>query len=182
MSSGIEKLKEIGVQKVYEQTHVSKEHIQAIIHDNFEGLNKVQIIGFISILEREYKIDLSETKDSANSYFNQLSNENKNENKEIFVAVREKKTNNTALYIIIILFILVVALYFSLKGSIIIDEKIDNTLIEDAKEKILKDENNSKVIVLPQEINSTKKSVTKVKDEKQTNIIVKEQPKEKQVV
>jgi len=181
MSNGIDKLKEIGAQKIYEQTHVSKEHIQAILHNSFEDLNKVQIIGFISILEREYKVDLSETKEHANDYFEQLPVD-EDHNKEIFVAVREKKSNNTTLYILIIVLILAIALYFTLKNSVKIYEKIDNTLIEDVKEKIVKDENNSKIIVLPKEVNSTKESIIKVKEKKLAKVIIKEIVKEKQVV
>jgi len=175
MSSDIDKLKELGAQKIYEQTHVSKEHIQAILHNSFEDLNKVQIIGFISILEREYKVDLSETRESANNYFAQLPVDEEH-NKEIFVAVREKKSNNTTIYVVIIAIIIMIALYFSLKNSTIVsDEKIDNALIEDVKEKMLKDEivkkedNVSKIIVKKEDLNITKvvvkeksKEVTKV--------------------
>ena len=117
MNSGIDKLKEIGAQKIHEQTHVPKEHIQAILHNSFEDLNKVQIIGFISILEREYRVDLADIRDSANNYFNQFSDSNKNENKEIFVAVREKKSNSNTIIYIIIFLVLAIALYFSLKDS-----------------------------------------------------------------
>ena len=137
MSSGIDKLKEIGIQKIHEQTHVSKKHVEAILNNNFEGSNKVQIIGFISILEREYKVDLTKTTEVATTYFNQIAENEENENKEIFVAVRDKKSNNTTLYIIIIASILSLALYFSFKNSFIADEEIDNTLIEDVSVAII---------------------------------------------
>jgi len=179
MSSGIEKLQELGAQKIYEQTHVSKEHIQAILHNSFEDLNKVQIIGFISILEREYKVDLSETRKSANDYFEQLPVDEEH-NKEIFVAVREKKSNNTTIYVVIIAIIIMIALYFSLKDSIIIDQKIDNTLIENVKEKIVKDEivkkeeNISKVIIPKEDLNITKIVVKEEKKEIKKVIVKKE--------
>jgi len=183
MSSGIDKLKDIGAQKIHEQTHVPKGHIQAILHNSFEDLNKVQIIGFISILEREYKVDLNDTKDSANTYFNQLSSDSEVENKEIFVAVREKKSNNNILYIGIILLVLGVALYFTLKQSNTENAKIDNTLIENVKEKVVKDEKSTKTsIILPQkaktkevieELNITKTKVEKT--DKET--IIKEEKK-----
>jgi hypothetical protein len=46
MNSDLNKLKEIGAQKIYEQTHVSKEHVQSILHSSFEGLSKVQFFRF----------------------------------------------------------------------------------------------------------------------------------------
>ena len=54
MSSGIDKLQELGAQKIYEQTHVSKEHVQAILHNSFEGLNKV--------LEMKHRSTISQKK------------------------------------------------------------------------------------------------------------------------
>jgi len=177
MNDGLNKLKEIGTQKIYEQTHISKVHIQAILHNSFENLTKVQIIGFISILEREYKVDLSETIEIANTYFNQLSKNEENVNKEIFVAVREVKGNNNALYIVIIIFILSLALYFSLKDSIIVDEEIDNTLIKNVKEKVMKEENITKIVISPKELNVTQidiqaseiKKIEIIEDEKLKN-------------
>lgn len=70
MSSDLEKLKEIGAQKIFEQTHITKEHIQAILHKSFEGLTKVQFQGFVSILEREYQVDLKDLKSDASEFYN----------------------------------------------------------------------------------------------------------------
>jgi len=188
MSSEIEKLKDIGAQKIYEQTHVPKNHVQAILHSSFEGLNKVQILGFISILEREYHVDLSKTRDSANVYFDQLSNNEENENREIFVAVREKKSSNTVLYLVILV-ILAIGLYITLKDTVVIeDNKIDNTLIEDIKEKVVEEDNISKKpldIVKKEESNITKadlkpesKEIKKVEIKVvKTEVVKKDKPK-----
>jgi hypothetical protein len=178
MNNGIEILKEIGAQKIYEQTHVSKEHVQAILHNSFEGLNKIQIIGFISILEREYKVDLTQTKESATKYFDELSIDNQHEHKEIFVAVREKKSNNITVYIVIISIILIIALYLNFKDAIPLQEKIDNTLIENAKEKIIKETNVSK----QNKVLKIKESNTTItKEVKNPSIEPKKEAKEEQI-
>jgi len=182
MNSGIDKLKELGAQKIYEQTHVSKEHVQAILHNSFEGLNKVQIIGFISILEREYTVDLADTRTSANSYFDQLSTDDENSNKEIFVAVREKKSNNTPLYISIIVVILAIALYFSLKDSIKVEEKVDNRLIDNVKEKIVQEENTTKAIVKTDDVNISKVKTDEVVQKIAPKVVKEEKKPEKKIV
>lgn len=186
MNSGIDKLKEIGAQKIHEQTHVPKGHIQAILHNSFEDLNKVQIIGFISILEREYKVDLSDIRDSANNYFDQFSGSD-NDNKEIFIAVREKKNSNNIIVYIIIFLVLAIALYFSLKDSSVENENVDNALIEDIKEKVVQEENITKKIIKTDDLNVTKnidepkeekkvaeaKEIQQVKEKKEPKKIVK---------
>lgn len=74
MSIGIDKLKKIGVQKIHENTHISRAHIEAIFQENFEDMhNKVQLNGFLSILEREYGVDLSDLKSKANEHFEHVA-------------------------------------------------------------------------------------------------------------
>ena len=56
--TGIETLREIGSQKISEQTHIAKKFVEDILNENFDSMNKIQFAGFISILEREYGVDL----------------------------------------------------------------------------------------------------------------------------
>lgn len=60
MSEDLEKLKKIGAQKIYEKTHISRANIESVLNKSFDKLPKVQFRGFISILEREYKVDLQD--------------------------------------------------------------------------------------------------------------------------
>jgi len=62
MSNGLEILKNIGAQKVHEQTHIAKHFVEMILNEDFEKMSKTHFVGFISILEREYEIDLSDLK------------------------------------------------------------------------------------------------------------------------
>ncbi len=62
--SGLEKLKKIGAHKIYEQTHIAKKFVQDILNEDFSSLNKMQFSGFVSILEREYDVDLQELSDA----------------------------------------------------------------------------------------------------------------------
>jgi len=137
MNDGLNVLKEIGAQRIHKETHISKEYVQAVIHENFDGLNSVQFIGFISILEREYHVDLSELKAKGISYFQEIAPENK-EPKKVFVAPK-RKTSYAKLYITLGIIIFLSFIYYtfvylsSLTPSL---EKIDNTKIENAQKSI----------------------------------------------
>lgn len=92
MSDDFEKLKSIGVQKIHEATHIGRIHIQAMLNENFEEMSNVQLFGFISILEREYALDLSELRAKAKEFFksNTLLFENRKKVK-IFTASKKKE-------------------------------------------------------------------------------------------
>ncbi|MCK9374173.1 MAG: hypothetical protein M0P91_13405 [Sulfuricurvum sp.] len=63
-----EELQSLGVESVHEQTHISRDKIELILTKSYGEINKIQFMGFISILEREYGLDLSEIKQEFNSY------------------------------------------------------------------------------------------------------------------
>lgn len=145
MSEGLERLRNIGAQKIHEETHVSLEYIQAILHESFEGLSKVQFLGFVSILQREYRVDLSELRASGLKYF---EHEVAKKEQSVFVAPK-KKMNLTPLYILIALSIFALSAYLSLNESSTLQEEnvtlIDNRLIEDVQKKIVSEEINETI-------------------------------------
>ncbi|WP_217612623.1 sialidase, partial [Helicobacter pylori] len=52
-------LREIGIQEIYKATKIASKNIHSILEKRYKSLSKVHARGFIQILEREYKIDLS---------------------------------------------------------------------------------------------------------------------------
>jgi len=96
MSDGLKILRDIGAQTIHNETHISREYVQAIIHETFDGLQSVQFMGFVSILERDYKVDLSELKAKAKIHF-QDENEKLEKSEQIFVSPT-KKTSYTKIY------------------------------------------------------------------------------------
>ena len=59
---GFNKLQELGSETIVAATHIPIAHVEKILNKEFEQFQKPQFFGFISILEREYKIDLSDLK------------------------------------------------------------------------------------------------------------------------
>lgn len=54
-----EDLQSLGVNVIHEQTHIARSKLELVLNKSFADLTRVQFMGFISILEREYGIDLS---------------------------------------------------------------------------------------------------------------------------
>lgn len=161
MSKDLKKLKSLGAQKIHEDTHIALRYVQSVIYESFEGLTKVQFLGFISILEREYQLDLSLLKIKGLEYFEDDASHGK-----VFV-VPEKKTNFAALYIIIVIVIFSLAIYesFDFTKTNLGTKALDNHAIVDAQKKISV---NQEIDVLDEDISD--ENLTAVISELNTSI------------
>ena len=54
-----EDLQELGANVIHEQTHIARSKLELVLNKTYGDLTRVQFMGFISILEREYGMDLS---------------------------------------------------------------------------------------------------------------------------
>ncbi len=163
MSNGFDKLKSIGAQKIHEQTHIARHHAQAILHESFDDMTKIQLLGFISILERDYHVDLTTLKTKVDEFF---SAETVTEEQDIKVFVSPKKKKSyTLFYLLIAVLIFVIAVFFTLDSSSNASvtakvHPIDNIAIENAKETIRDSEAQNATI----------------EDKNSTIVLVEEQP------
>jgi len=57
------------VKEINIKTNIAEKNIEAIVAGEFEKIRKTNAIGFISIIEREYNVDLSELKKQALDYY-----------------------------------------------------------------------------------------------------------------
>lgn len=136
MNEELDLLREIGAQKIYEDTHISLKHAQSVIHESFEGLTKVQFLGFISILEREYNQDLSMLKAKGLEYF---ADEPVKDVSTTSVFIESNRAKSpTAMYIIVALLVFIIVAYLSIGGDSSADQvvKIDNSTIVNAQKNI----------------------------------------------
>ena len=135
MKNGFEKLQEIGAQKIHEKTHIVKQHIQALLHESFDDMTKIQFLGFISILERDYHVDLSDLRTKGLAYFAQSTNtyyETK-----VFITPA-KKRNFSLFYIFMALSIFVFAMVYTFSNtSSNTPHELNNETIEMVQETIL---------------------------------------------
>ncbi|PAF47017.1 hypothetical protein BKH41_08305 [Helicobacter sp. 12S02232-10] len=59
MEEAITVLKKIGVKEINKTTKISVGKIEDILEKRFSNLQRVRVVGFLKILEREYRVDLS---------------------------------------------------------------------------------------------------------------------------
>jgi len=64
-------LEENSIHAISSKTKIPEENLEYLIASEFDALTKVKTLGFISILEREYKADLSALRASAEEYYGQ---------------------------------------------------------------------------------------------------------------
>ncbi len=62
-------LEENSIKAISDKTKISVENLEYLLALEFDALSKVKTLGFISILEREYKADLSAVKTQAQEYY-----------------------------------------------------------------------------------------------------------------
>jgi len=58
-----EDLQALGTEKIHERTHISRDKVDLVLTKSYGEIGRVQFMGYISIFEREYGIDLSEIKE-----------------------------------------------------------------------------------------------------------------------
>jgi hypothetical protein len=177
MSEALDRLKDIGAQKIYEDTHIPVEHVQAILYESFDGLNKIQFVGFISILEREYSEDLSEIRSRGIGYFDEKSTPDEAITDDVVFKSPNSKKNLTAFYIVLAILLLFVAIYYTMRSA---DETLNKTLkenkiIEDVKKNIVIDAN------VTQKSNSDENSTMQVEDTNATVVKTETKKEEKAV-
>jgi len=127
MSKELKKLNGIGAQKIHETTHIAKTHIEAILNREFDGLNSVQLSGFISILEREYNIDLSDIKNDAILYYNENIPDTPEEKNIKILSSPKKNSLSMTFYAGVLVVVVAIFLYFSL----IQDDTLSEVVIVD---------------------------------------------------
>ena len=62
-------LEEHTIKAISEKTNISESNIDALVSSDFQKMNKVKAMGFLSIIEREYHADLSELRTEATEYY-----------------------------------------------------------------------------------------------------------------
>jgi len=98
-----ELIKDEGLEGVSEQTNISIDNLKKLVDLDFEGLNRVKALGFLSILRREYGLELDTIEDSIKSYFIEHSTDN---SEPVLVSVDKEEKNPEFLKWIIIFAIL----------------------------------------------------------------------------
>ncbi|MBU0631856.1 hypothetical protein KKA17_04355 [bacterium] len=134
MNEDFEKLKAVGAQKIYEKTHIARKNVEYILTKSFDKIPKIQFRGFISILEREYHLNLSDLLDE---YKESMADEYDDSIERILDEKEETKSNKKLIYLIFVA--TVVVGYFiiaNMTNGSHEELELNNSQIESAKEHL----------------------------------------------
>ncbi len=144
--TGFETLQELGAKKIAADTHIPIAHIEMILSKKFDGFTKPQFFGFISILEREYKLDLAELKQEylfvkAQETIAQEDNFDLTESGTKLVEqskhlLENKKVIYGGIAAIVIILLIVLVSSFDFSSSTENKAEINNTAIDKAKKNL----------------------------------------------
>ena len=98
-------LDENTISAISKKTNISEDNIDALMNADFDKIKRVKAMGFISILEREYKADLSKFKEDALAYYNQQKSD-ESVTLGIPMPAEEKKGKSKFLMFVVILLII----------------------------------------------------------------------------
>lgn len=170
MSEGFEKLKLIGVQRIHQDTHITREYITAVLNSDFEALNKVQFLGFVSIFEREYNLDLADLKAEGLEHFQELPSEDKSQS-GVFVVAKSNKKSTLPLVFIALIIMLTAAFFgldFSSQKDSVEVQNVENEIILDVKKEIDAIANETNTSDLNETITQDENLTTKPDEELET--------------
>lgn len=69
-----EDLQALGTEKLHERTHISRDKVDLVLAKSYGEIGRVQFMGYISIFEREYGIDLAEIKEEYTEFYRNNAN------------------------------------------------------------------------------------------------------------
>jgi hypothetical protein len=132
-------IEKFGLDAVSKKTRISKKNLEKLLRREFSTFSKPKALGFISILEREYKEDFSDLRNDIVEWF---KSENSQEDQITFPP--PEKPNRT--WITIVPLILVVAFGFYLYKNEFSNSQMvnDNSISMKSVEKIYKEEDSQK--------------------------------------
>ncbi len=171
MNENIEYLQSLGIEKIVQDTHIPKEHVAGILKNEFSNFTKVQFLGFIAILEREYNLDLTSLKDEGLEFFKTHAPVKKAPagNSELFV-VTDKRRNFTPLYIALATIVFIVGAFVTFKMTskddavlqqdLFVEEMMDTKKIEQIQDTIASSKDSSKIQVAVPVVQQQEHNVT----------------------
>ena len=175
MDEILSELKKIGIKAVAQKTLMTEQSVKAILNKDFKSLQKTKAIGFVKIIEREFKVDFSEWIEEYNRYLNESVPPEEEEQFVMSEPSKDKGNKLINVFTYFIIFISVIALFYILSdiNSFKESEEIKpvKELVEEAKVNLeITKELNESVLILEkvkennETINELKEEVAEVKE------------------
>ncbi|MBV5277678.1 MAG: hypothetical protein J0647_01275 [Campylobacteraceae bacterium] len=102
MDKDIKVLEKIGLQEVCKKTHIEVKQLEYMVNNQYDKLSKINTLGFVKILSREYKLDLSDWLEGFYDYWA----DSKTDEDKIFVRANSDRSYKKVAWIfLVILFV-----------------------------------------------------------------------------
>jgi len=175
----IKKLEEIGLRKVCEETHIEQKYLKYMVDCDYDKLNIINTRGFIKILSREYKIDLSAWSEAFEEYW--IKNRKDQEDNGLFIVVDDEENSKKPLRAIIAVLVCaaLVAFFLFFQKNVDFSNYTDNkkenyeqaTIVKEVQKKLDESRKSTQNIIIAEE--------KPVNDENTTSKTIQEEIEEK---
>ena len=96
-------LEEHTIKSISQRTKISEDNLENLLAKNFDVLMKIKTLGFISIIEREYKADLTALREEALTYY---ASHKEDHAFSVAVPLEEDKKGKSKLFLLLMLALL----------------------------------------------------------------------------
>lgn len=152
-----EDLQELGSNSIHESTHIARSKIESVLNKSFGELTRVQFMGFISILEREYRLDLSALREEFDAY-TQMNQENTVAQKSVILQAKSRARGMWLMGAFVAVIILI-AIGWMIQGELSIFPK-EEVMQLNTSEVEIPEENLSMEVNASNELNATDLNAT----------------------
>lgn len=132
MDNDIRVLEKIGLQEVCKKTHIEVKQLEYMINNQYDKLNKINTLGFVKILSREYKLDLTDWLEGFHDYWAEHKAEEDSSKEKIFIRAKSDRPYKRAAWLFLL--ILLIAGIFGLVSIFKVEVNFDiMALLDKAK-------------------------------------------------
>lgn len=98
MDKNIQKLLDIGLEEVSKKTYIEIDNLQEMVNENFDAFNKNSAVGFAKIIEREYKIDMSDWVQKMRNHKNEEDEQLQDASQDVRIEESKTQKENSAIW------------------------------------------------------------------------------------
>lgn len=111
MDNDVKVLEKIGLKEVSTKTHIEVKQLAYILNAQYDKLNKINTLGFVKILSREYDIDFTEWLEGYHDYWAEQDNEEDTQSNKIFICARSDRSYKKAAWFFLLM-VLIAGAFF----------------------------------------------------------------------
>lgn len=105
-------LEELGLEEVSRKTHIETKYLEHMVNREFSKLNRINTLGFVKILRREYNLDLQEWVDEFEAYLEKNTKETAHADPVLQQDMQPVKSRGWIYFLLLLLVLLGVAFWY----------------------------------------------------------------------